>query len=312
MDIDAVLRARFAAEAEAMEERELDLDSIVRRGKRVTVVDRGLRFAAVVAALAVSTFVATSLWGGSGTKGETFPDFAAPPGQMAALEVDASEAVTRFIKAVGDGNARGSWRMLTADAQNRVGSFSEWERERRGVHSFLSWVLAPDVDVVLTKFPPAAGDRFVATAVARPEGGRALLQPFPLVRMPDGQFLIDLASTTFDRSLSLEPLNPVFMSGVAPAPCPGDDCNETPEWPVVRHGDLFGVALEPSEKVGDVWFAIGSEWVAIAELDIAENRIVAEATFDGEGVTPGEQVFLVAIRTDEVLETYGYRVTVEE
>lgn len=310
MDIDAVLRARFAAEADAMEERELDLGTIVRRGKRVTVVNRGLGFAAVVAAVAVTSVVVTSLWGGSATKGETFPELAGPRGQAVALEEDAAEALTRFVKEAGDSEARGSWDLLTGGAQERIGSLSEWERERKSVYSFLSWILEPDVNVVLTRVPP--GDKFVATAVAPPEGGKALLQAVPLVRMPNGEFLVNLASTSFSRSVSLEPLSPVFMSGVAPVPCSGENCDGAPEWPVVRDGDLFGVALEPSEKVADVWFAIGSEWVAIAELNFSDGRVVAEATFNAEGVTPGEQVFLVAVLTDEILETYGYRVTYEE
>ena len=314
MDIDAALRARFASEAEAMEDQHLDLAQIIGRGKRARAGTRVFAVAAVATALAVTTFAVSSLTGSS-TKGDTIPDPAGPQGQVTeALMSEADQTLTRFLKEAGDsGGGADSWELLTHDAQQRIGSLIEWNRERADTYGFLSWALAPDVDVVLTKFPPAAGDRFVATLVAKPEGARGLLQPVPLVHTADG-FLIDLASTSFVRSVSLEPLNPRFMAATASADCsPGEDCVvELPEWPVVKDGDLFGVAIEPSEKIGDVWFAVGSEWVAAAELTISDGRVVAEATFEADGVTPGVQVFLVAIRTDDAFETYGYRVTYQE
>ena len=314
MDIDAALRARFASEAEAMEDRQLDLASITRHGKRKRMGTRVLSVAAVVAALTVTTFAVSSLMG-SATKGETLPDLAQPQGGVTqALVNEADETLTRFLKETADseGSVK-SWALLTEDAQERVGSLSEWDKERKNVSNFLSWAPGPDVRVVLTQLPPSTGDRYVATLVAKPEGGNAFLQPVPLIRAPDG-FLVDLASPDFVRSVSLEPLNPRFMAAaVSPGCSPGEDCAvELPEWPVVKDGDLFGVALEPAEKIADVWFAIGSEWVAAAELSISGERVVAEATFDAEGVTPGEQVFLVAIRTDDAFETYGYRVNYEE
>ena len=313
MDIDAALRARFASEAEAMEDRPLDQGKIIGRAKRMRTGTRVLAVAAVVVGLGVTTLAVTSLMG-SAPKGKTIPDLALPKGQATeALTAEAHQVLTRFLKEAGDGEgAAESWALLTPDAQARIGSVRDWNKERRETYSFLSWALAPDVEIVLTGFAPA--DRFVATAVAKPEAGRALLQPVAMVRTPSGDFLIDLPSTSFVRSVSLEPLNPRFMAAAVSPDCsPGEDCAvELPEWPVVKNGDLFGVALEPSQKISDVWFAVGSEWVAAAELTISDERVVAEATFDAESVTPGEQVFLVAIRTDEAFETYGYRVTYEE
>ena len=312
MDVDAALRASFLSEAEAMEDRRLDLAAITRQGKRKRAGKRVFAVAAIVAGLAVTSFAVSSLTG-SDIKGEAIPDLALPQGQATeALRTEAEQVLTRFLKETADSEgAKESWELLSDDAQGRIGSLRVWERERKDVDSFLSWVLGPDVEVVLTSFPPE--DRFVATAVAKPEGGSALLQPVPLVKTPDG-FLVDLTSTSFVRSVSLEPLSPRFTAAAVSPDCSrGEDCApELPEWPVVKDGDLFGVALEPSEKIGDVWFAIGSEWVAAAELSNSGERVVAEATFDGEGVTPGERVFLVAIQTDEAFEVYGYRVAYEE
>lgn len=312
MDLESALRARFAAEADAMENRPLDLDFITARGNRMRNGTRVLAAAALLVGLAVTSFAVSSLTG-SDPKGETFAGPASVAGS-AALSAEAEEAVHSFLReTVADTGGSTSWEMLTQDARDRVGSLREWNRERQDVYGFLGWALGHDVDFVLTQLPPSTGDRYVATLVAEPNDGSALLQPLPLVKTPDG-FLVDLASPSFVRSVSLEPLNPRFMAAAVSPDCsPGDDCAvELPEWPLVKDGDLFGVAIEPAEKIADVWFAIGSEWVAAAELSSSGERVIAEATFEAEGVTPGEQVFLVAIRTDGAFETYGYRVTVED
>lgn len=306
MDIDAAAKERFASEAERMQPKHLDLGAVVGRGRRMRATRRMVSAIAVAASLAAILLVGTQLWEGGRQSGETIPELVAPMAQNAALDAEATETVKRFISALDDPDERRSWELLAPGTQDRIGSMARWAQQRGKVSSFLSWVAAPDVDLVLTRFPPVSGERFVATAVAPPADGRALLQPIPLVHNGSG-FLVELASTDFVHSISLEPLTPRFESG-----CAGEGCSDgLPEWSQISDGDLFRVALEPGEKVADVWFAVGSEWIADAELTLSDGQAIAEATFEAGEVEPGEKVFLVAIRTDETFEAYGYRVTYE-
>lgn len=302
MEIDRIVRERLALEASTMQPRYLDLGIVTGQGRRIRVLRRLMTGASIAACVVGVWLVATAV--GEGDKGTTLHEVVAPDATRAALDAEATETVKAFVSAVDDRNENRSWEFLSSNAQQRVGSLDDWAQKRNEVSRFLSWIAAPEVDVVLTQLPLESGDRFVATAVAPPADGQALLQAVPLIQSGDG-FMIDLVSADFRRSVSLEPLNPKFYSGVSCESCP----EGISKWPEVRDETLFSVALEPAGEVDDVWFAVGSEWVAAAEAAAENDRMIAEATFDGGEVEPGEKVFLVAIQTNAgLLETYGYRV----
>ena len=314
MEAEAELKQAFALEADTMRPKQLDLRAITRHGRRKRSLKGLTLVAAAVASIVGVTVLGVEVWEDTRPKGETLSPVAGPDGNE-ELQLEAAESVKHFFTVLDAPDERKSWDLLTPAAQQRIGSLSKWEAKRSKVTSFLSWVAAPEVDVTLARLPASEGDLYVATATAPPADGKALLQAIPLSLSDDG-FLIDLASAEFGRTVSLEPLNPVFMGAVAPADpdCTGEGCSrDLPELQKVSDGDVLSVSVAPVRQIDQIWMAVGSQWVAEPTLSPDGAGVLAEATFDGSDVETGQTVFLVAVRTPGgLLEAFGYRVMHEE
>jgi hypothetical protein len=303
VDIEVFVRARLDDEASRMRPRALDRSKIVVTARRRRLIRGALVSTMTVASLGLVASLGVAVWDDMHPKGRTIVGTLSPA-SLAELETEATRTLKSFVRSLAAERVDPSWDLLSSRARLRIGSRDEWDSARRSFASFLRWVPRDDVDVVLAAIPSSSNDRFVATAIAPPSDGAALLQPLALVRDGDS-FLIDLASADLSRSVSLEPVYPEFMSMPACAP---PECAEI-DWEDIHRGDSFSVILTPANEVETVWFSVGSEWVSEAQIERGDSDVVAEATFDGSGVDDGVKVFLVTIENrDGSLVPYGYRV----
>lgn len=297
-----MLVSGLASDAEAMTPRTLPIESIVAAGHRRFVWRRAAVSCVAVACVAGLTVVTVNLIARNEIQGRVIES--AEP-SVTELQPEAERTLKRFVGALNAKHDRAAWNALSNRARDSVGGFHLWSAARGRLASFVGWIDAQDVEVVLTRIPGGEAPRYVATAVAPPEGGRALLQPVTLLR-DAGRLVVDLTAADLSREVSLDPVTPMF---VAAACSPEGGC-AAPEPPVISDGMLFNVSLTPGGGIAHVWFSIGSEWTAEAELAIASRNVLpAQATFEPDDMEPGEKVFLVTIETREgKLINYGYRV----
>lgn len=309
MRVEERITQELRSAAEAMPERTHDFPHTLQRAKRGLQLRRGM-LVAVAAAVAVLGF-----WGATTLTAEpagmTLPPAAGDQRIFSDQEVEA--AIGSFTDAIAARDLDESWEMLTLRSKQRVGAQDKWAQAASELRNEISWI-EDDSGLSITHLPAREPETYLATYTAPPEGGSAYLEVFTL-EAPNGELGVDLKRR---NEISFLPESPVFRAcAVAVQPGSTDESPCPPEemWPEVRSGDTFSFLLERLENtftttIDNVWFTVGdSDWVGEARLTEGSKEVRAQATFQPDNVSPGENVFTITVETsDGELETYGYRV----
>ena len=303
--IEQELVRRFQAAGRTIPVRQPQFDSVVGRGRKE--LRRFWAFA--VAGVIGLTVGAISLTPAISELFTNEAQTSTPPASDDVYGGQVRPLIEEFAEGMRRGDVEGTWQMLSLRAKESLGGIDEWRKETRNVEYLFSWIARRPHDVFVS---PLSGVSAVAT-VAEKDG--ALLTTVPvLVRPPTlrgGPETADLPSVDLvvDRQVGLTPENPAFSAGVA---CADSNCPVGDSTVIASDLDL-SMLLEPAGKVQDVYFSLGGhEWVVEADLQEVADGVRATATYDGD-VEPVDSVFVVSIvRPDGGIDSYGYRVTVEE
>lgn len=218
-------------------------------------------------------------------------------------EGEVRSLVESFALEVRDGGARETWELLSPRAQSAIGGIDEWRREMKASEYLFSWIARRPYDLSVT---PLSSEAAVAV-VAETGSSGTLLTPVPMLKTPSG-LLIDFDG---DREIELTPVHPEINAG-----CVGGSCAPgLPTLPevVITAGDELSFLLEPADEVSEAYVSVGGdEYVEKARLTESFDGLTAAVDYQG-GATPGDSVLLVSIvRKDGGIDSYGYRVTVQE
>ena len=215
--------------------------------------------------------------------------------------------LNEFVEGVRDGHDARTWDLLTPRAQEAIGGLDRWRDAQQDIRYLFTWIGRRAFDLYLTPVGSAAS--VVTIAEQEPHGTSWLLTPF-LMREVSGDVRVDLH---LGDPVSLEPEVPRFEAGRA---CePAEDCASPEELrPTITPGESLSVLLQPAEQVDEVVFALDGDHL-LAPVELSETAEGVRATSrleDGAGL-PRETIFVVAIlRSDGGVDSYAYRVIVEQ